>query len=219
MQKLGKRQLTLNLQEPMTAIPDALGDWPLALKAKGYRAGVHLRRARRAAGRYLLAAAAPGRAGHRLQGSEHPQSSLEDIFVSLVSDRPEGGAVMSNGTTIETRPRAATPAAAPAPSGFNRHGVWAIYRFEMARFMRTLLQSVVTPVITTSLYFVVFGSAIGSRMSEVERRALRRLHRARSDHAVAVHREHLATPRSASTSPSSPARSTSCCRRRSRSSR
>jgi len=51
---------------------------------------------------------------------------------------------------------------------FNRHGVWAIYRFEMARFFRTLLQSVVTPVITTSLYFVVFGSAIGARMSAVE---------------------------------------------------
>jgi ABC-2 type transport system permease protein len=50
---------------------------------------------------------------------------------------------------------------------FNRHGVWAIFNFEMARFRRTLLQSVVTPVITTSLYFVVFGSAIGSRMSEV----------------------------------------------------
>jgi ABC-2 type transport system permease protein len=51
---------------------------------------------------------------------------------------------------------------------FNGYGVWAIYRFEMARFFRTLLQSVVTPVITTSLYFVVFGSAIGSRMSSVE---------------------------------------------------
>lgn len=51
--------------------------------------------------------------------------------------------------------------------GFNRRGVWAIYKFEMARFRRTLLQSVVTPVITTSLYFVVFGSAIGSRIAEV----------------------------------------------------
>jgi ABC-2 type transport system permease protein len=51
--------------------------------------------------------------------------------------------------------------------GFNRTGVWAIYRFEMARFVRTVVQSVVTPVITTSLYFVVFGSAIGSRMSQV----------------------------------------------------
>jgi len=50
---------------------------------------------------------------------------------------------------------------------FNRHGVWAIYRFEMSRFMRTIWQSLVTPVITTSLYFVVFGSAIGSRMNEV----------------------------------------------------
>jgi ABC-2 type transport system permease protein len=51
---------------------------------------------------------------------------------------------------------------------FNRHGVWAIYRFEMARAMRTLWQSLVTPVITTSLYFVVFGAAIGSRMTEVD---------------------------------------------------
>ena len=51
---------------------------------------------------------------------------------------------------------------------FNRHGVWAIYRFEMARFGRTLFQSIVTPVLTTSLYFVVFGSAIGNRMAEVD---------------------------------------------------
>jgi len=50
---------------------------------------------------------------------------------------------------------------------FNAYGVWAIYRFEMARALRTVGQSVVAPVITTSLYFVVFGAAIGSRMSEV----------------------------------------------------
>jgi ABC-2 type transport system permease protein len=53
------------------------------------------------------------------------------------------------------------------PLAFNRYGVWAIYKFEMARALRTIWQSVVTPVITTSLYFVVFGSAIGSRMNEV----------------------------------------------------
>ena len=51
---------------------------------------------------------------------------------------------------------------------FNRHGVWAIYKFEVARALRTLVQSLVTPVITTSLYFVVFGAAIGSRMSAVD---------------------------------------------------
>jgi ABC-2 type transport system permease protein len=50
---------------------------------------------------------------------------------------------------------------------FNRYGVWAIYKLEMGRAMRTLLQSLLTPVITTSLYFVVFGAAIGSRMTEV----------------------------------------------------
>jgi ABC-2 type transport system permease protein len=49
----------------------------------------------------------------------------------------------------------------------NHRGVLAIYRFEMARFRRTLWQSLVTPVITTSLYFAVFGGAIGSRMSEI----------------------------------------------------
>ena len=51
--------------------------------------------------------------------------------------------------------------------GINTHGIWAIYRFEMARALRTFWQSLVTPVITTSLYFVVFGGAIGSRMQEV----------------------------------------------------
>ncbi len=50
---------------------------------------------------------------------------------------------------------------------FNRHGVWAIYQLEMARALRTLMQSLLTPVITTSLYFVVFGAAIGGRMSDV----------------------------------------------------
>jgi len=51
---------------------------------------------------------------------------------------------------------------------FNRFGVWAIYRFEMARFGRTLWQSLVAPVITTSLYFVVFGAAIGGRLTQVD---------------------------------------------------
>ncbi len=49
----------------------------------------------------------------------------------------------------------------------NHHGIWAIYRFEMARFGRTIWTSLATPVITTSLYFVVFGSAIGSKMGTI----------------------------------------------------
>lgn len=50
----------------------------------------------------------------------------------------------------------------------NLYAIRAIYRFEMARTWRTVLQSIVSPVISTSLYFVVFGSAIGSRIAEID---------------------------------------------------
>jgi ABC-2 type transport system permease protein len=50
----------------------------------------------------------------------------------------------------------------------NVYGILAIYKFEMARFRRTMWQSLATPVITTSLYFVVFGAAIGARMGELD---------------------------------------------------
>jgi ABC-2 type transport system permease protein len=50
----------------------------------------------------------------------------------------------------------------------NYYAVWSIYRFEMARTFRTLMQSIIAPVISTSLYFVVFGAAIGSRIQSVE---------------------------------------------------
>ncbi len=50
----------------------------------------------------------------------------------------------------------------------NPGGVWAIYRYELSRTVRTFWQSVATPVITTALYFVVFGGAIGSRIHEVD---------------------------------------------------
>jgi ABC-2 type transport system permease protein len=50
----------------------------------------------------------------------------------------------------------------------NIYGIKAIYLFEMARFWRTLMQSVASPVLSTSLYFIVFGSAIGSRMVAID---------------------------------------------------
>ncbi len=50
----------------------------------------------------------------------------------------------------------------------NRYAIRAIYGFEMARTFRTLMQSILSPVISTSLYFVVFGSAIGSRMTSID---------------------------------------------------
>ncbi|MFZ5525573.1 MAG: ABC transporter permease [Pseudomonadota bacterium] len=53
-------------------------------------------------------------------------------------------------------------------SSFNLRGVSAIYNFEMARTWRTLMQSIFSPVLSTVLYFVVFGSAIGSRMESID---------------------------------------------------
>jgi ABC-2 type transport system permease protein len=50
----------------------------------------------------------------------------------------------------------------------NIHSVRAIYFFEMSRFFRTLFQSIASPVISTSLYFIVFGSAVASRMGEID---------------------------------------------------
>src|SRR6185312_13264538 len=56
----------------------------------------------------------------------------------------------------------------PGEGAMNFRAIRAIYLFEMARTWRTLLQSIVSPVVSTSLYFVVFGAAIGSRITEVE---------------------------------------------------
>ena len=50
----------------------------------------------------------------------------------------------------------------------NIHGIRAIYRFEMARTFRTLMQSILAPVLSTSLYFIVFGGAIGSRVGDID---------------------------------------------------
>ena len=50
----------------------------------------------------------------------------------------------------------------------NIYAVWAIYRFEMARALRTVFQSIISPVISTTLYFVVFGAAMGSRVTEID---------------------------------------------------
>jgi ABC-2 type transport system permease protein len=50
----------------------------------------------------------------------------------------------------------------------NIYAIRAIYRFEMARFFRTLFQSILSPVLSTSLYFIVFGAAIGSRIAHID---------------------------------------------------
>jgi len=98
----------------------------------------------------------------------------------------------------------------------NLRAVRTIYRFEMARTGRTLMQSIISPVISTSLYFVVFGAAIGSRITEIEGVSYGAFI---VPGLVMMMRRAPPTRRSAFTSPSSSGRSSSCCRRRSPSSK
>jgi hypothetical protein len=96
----------------------------------------------------------------------------------------------------------------------NFTAVRAIYLFEMARTWRTLLQSIVSPVISTSLYFVVFGAAIGSRITQVDGVSYGAFI-VPGLVMLSVLTRASPTPRSASTFRNSSAPSTSCCRRRS----
>ena len=72
-----------------------------------------------------------------------------------------------NQASATARATSARPTVSSSALSFNGHSIWAMYRFQMVRFFRTIGESLATPVITTALYFVVFGSAIGSRMEPV----------------------------------------------------
>ena len=138
MRKLGKKHLTLLLEKPLACRAAALA----AYAARARRGGNELVYTYDAHGerhRHHVSAQRARRRRHRFKDLHTEQSSLEDIFVSLV----RGNAM-------------------------NVHAIRAIYLYEMARTRRTLLQSVVSPVLSTSLYFVVFGAAIGSRMKAVD---------------------------------------------------
>ena len=139
MKQMGTKTLKIALEPPLPALPAGLEEWGATLEDDGqtlcYRFDSHAEETGISALMQKLAALGVG-----FKDLSTEQSSLEDIFVSLVHARR-------------------------GASGMNLAGVKAIYVFEMARARRTLWQSLVAPVITTSLYFLVFGTAIGSRMS------------------------------------------------------
>ena len=141
MRKLGKKQLTLQLQRAARR--------RARRRSRGYRArrcaddgselDLHLRHAGRAHRHHRAAATI----------CDAPASRFKDLADDAELAR---GHLRRPGE--ERR--------------MNLHAVRAIYVFEMARTGRTLLQSIVSPVISTSLYFVVFGAAIGSRITEID---------------------------------------------------
>ena len=138
MHKLGRKQLTLQLTHKLDAIPTALAAHGLTLNGDGSELDLRLRHPGRAH-RHHWPVGRPQPRRDRLQGPQH-DAELAGRYLRRL------------GETMKMNVRA----------------VRAIYGFEMARTWRTLGQSIVSPVISTSLYFVVFGAAIGSRISEIE---------------------------------------------------
>ena len=138
MQRMGQKQMNIELQAPLDAVPEALARLPARAQRGRAQPRLHLR-PRGRAHRHRLALARPvgDRAGaaRRADPAELARGHLR--------------------RTGEGR-------------SMNWRAIWAIYRSEMVRTFRTIWQSLVSPVLSTSLYFVVFGSAIGSRIEEVD---------------------------------------------------
>ena len=138
MRKLGRKQLTLELHQHIDTIPAALDAFHLTPRRRRQGADLHLRHQRRAHRHHGAARRAAGRR-HPVSGFAHDAKLAGGHF--------------------------RRPVEAPA---MNIYAVRAIYIYEMSRTARTLFQSVVSPVISTSLYFIVFGAAIGSRITQID---------------------------------------------------
>ena len=160
MRKLGKKQLTLHLQSALAAIPPALAALPLELVKDGTE---------------LI--------------YTFDTQAAETGIASLLRKLNEQGIDFKDLHTDRELARGHLREPREVRRAMNVHAIRAIYTFEMSRTFRTIFQSIATPVITTSLYFVVFGSAIGSRMVSIDGVSLRRVHRARPHHAHGAHRE------------------------------
>merc|ERR1711916_382907 len=89
----------------------------------------------------------------------HHQASVRPVRGGSCAERPANAAKLARGYFRR---------AGKGERGMNLQAVRSIYLYEMARFFRSMIQSFVSPVISTSLYFIVFGAAIGSRIQEVE---------------------------------------------------
>jgi ABC-type multidrug transport system ATPase subunit len=141
MTRLGRKELVIELREPLDAVPEALAQH----ESESFSTGtgcLHLRHEGRADRDHPASGGYPG-------GGAAPE-------------RRGDAELVAGGDLRRSRGRRC------GGQAMNLRAIAAIYRFEMGRTFRTLGQSVVSPVLTTSLYFVVFGAAIGSRIEEVE---------------------------------------------------
>ena len=152
MQKLGKKELTLQLHNALDAIPADLARHKLSLAPNGKELHLHLRH--------------PGRAHRHHRAARRPRPQRHPL------PRPADDAKLARGHLRrpgeERRMKADNVIQPAAAQTLNLRAIRSIYMFEMARTGRTLFQSIVSPVVSTSLYFIVFGAAIGTRIQEIE---------------------------------------------------
>ena len=138
MRKLGKKQLVLQLHNRLTRIPPDLAVYGLEVNADGSE--------------LMYTYDTQGRAHRHQRTLKGPEHGRDCVHRPQHDTELARGHLRRSGEKIE----------------MNFRAVRAIYLFEMARTWRTLMQSIVSPVISTSLYFVVFGAAIGSRIAEID---------------------------------------------------
>ncbi len=138
MAQMGRKQLKIELTAPVDQVPAALAGYQLTRAEDGLSLTLSLRHQGRAHGHHHPF----GRSAKGRIADERPANTAKQPRRHLRGPR-KGNRMSLN-------------------------AIWTIYVFEMRRFFRTITQSFISPVLSTSLYFVVFGAAIGSRIDEVE---------------------------------------------------
>jgi ABC-2 type transport system permease protein len=157
-----KRTVRLSLEVPLQKLPAVLQEAGATLD-EGGTALVLTPRIGEALGGPLQAVAA---SGLRVADVHTREPKLENVILELLHSSGPVVATPGNGATARERP--APPAPPPMAPGEPTLGARTLYRKEVKRFLRVPGQTILSPLITTALYFVVFGWSLGGRMREVE---------------------------------------------------
>jgi ABC-2 type transport system permease protein len=160
--RYSKRTVRLALEQPLRQLPPSLQQSGLELAEDG-AAVVLTPRMGEALSAPLQAIAASGLLISDVQTRE---PRLENVIIDLLHSTAPVASMAGNGATARERP--VPPSPPPAPPGDPTLGPRTLYRKEVKRFLRVPGQTILSPLITTALYFVVFGWSLGGRLREVE---------------------------------------------------
>ncbi|HUJ28778.1 MAG TPA: ABC transporter permease [Myxococcales bacterium] len=160
--RYSKRTVRLALEQPVAELPVALQQSGLALADGGAVVVLTPRMGERLSAPLNAIAAS----GLRVADVQTREPKLESVIIELLHSTSPVLATPGNGATARERP--VPPQPLPAPPSESTLGPRTLYRKEVKRFMRVPGQTILSPLITTALYFVVFGWSLGGRVREVE---------------------------------------------------